>query len=141
MSATQIRCVGPKVHNGFYTLNSRRTGEHRTFRIHTQPKDAEFAPSQRILGLLTGPDNESDYSGFAFVDDQGIHVWRSKRGGDALFEQYAEMLWSLTLDAGHSQWAENYQIMLDGRCVRCNRRLTTPESIRSGVGPICEGRE
>jgi hypothetical protein len=131
----------PKIHNGFYTLLSRHTGEHRTFRIHTQPNDSEFAPGQRILGLLTGPDNDSDYTGFAFVDELGIHVWKSKRGGDGLFEKYAEMIWSLELDGGHSKWAKNYQVMLDGRCVRCNRHLTSPESVRSGIGPICEGRE
>jgi hypothetical protein len=134
-----MTATGLKIFNGFYTIHSRATGEHRTFRLHTQADDAEFAAGKRILGLLTGSDNENDYTGFAFVDDQGVRVWSKKRG-DGLWEQYAEMLWSLALDAGFSPWAKNYSLMLDGRCGRCNRRLTTPESIRTGIGPICAGR-
>jgi hypothetical protein len=28
----------------------------------------------------------------------------------------------------------------EGRCGACGRRLTTPESISSGLGPVCAGR-
>lgn len=27
-----------------------------------------------------------------------------------------------------------------GKCCRCGRTLTTPESIKKGIGPFCEGR-
>jgi len=128
-----------KIFNGFYTLKSRVTGEHRTFRIHTQPKDAEFASGQRILGLLTGSDNDHDYTGFAFVADEGIRVWTSKAKQGEIWGKYAEMLWSLSLDAGLSPWAKNYEFMLDGRCLVCNRHLTNPESVKTGIGPVCAG--
>ena len=133
----EIAC---KVFNGTYTIHSGKTGEHRTFRISTQNEKAEFAPGKRIVALLTGPDNESDYTGFAFIDDQGIHVWSKKRD-EGLWDQYAEMLWSLALDASFSPWAERgYRLMMEGRCVRCNRKLTEPESILTGIGPVCAGR-
>jgi hypothetical protein len=130
----------PKIFNGFYTIKSRVTGEHRTFRILTQPKDADFAPGRRVLGLLTGPDNDSDYTGFAFVDDEGIHVWASKKS-EGLWETYAQMIWDLSLDGALSRWAKNYEFMTDGRCLICNRHLTNPESVKTGIGPVCaEGR-
>jgi hypothetical protein len=130
-----------KVFNGHYTIKSSWSGDHRTFKIHTQGEKTEFAPGQRIVSLLTGTENDSDssYTGFAFIDDDGIHVWTKKRG-EGLWEKYAEMLWSLALDSALSPWAvKGFTIMGEGRCIRCNRLLTEPNSIKSGIGPVCAG--
>jgi len=130
-----------KVFNGIYTIQSAKTGEHRTFKIHTQDEKSEFAPGKRIVGLLTGPENSADesYTGFAFIDDLGIHVWSKKRG-QGQWETYAGMLWSLSIDGAFSSWAEKgFTIMGSGTCMRCNRLLSTPESVASGIGPICAG--
>ena len=135
------------IFNGRYTIQNRTTGEHRTFVIRTQPKDAKFAPGTRVAALLTGPDNDSDasYQGFGFVNEDGIRVWTAKRGTPdgkkSAWEHYAAMLWSLAVDAGHSPYAEKYSFLMEGRCIKCNRVLTEPESIRSGIGPVCAGRE
>ena len=128
-----------KIFNGRYTLKSRRSGEHRTFEIKTQDKDARFAAGKRIVALLTGPDNTADYTGFGFVEEYGIVVWKSKRGTDkkSPFDWYAEMLWSLALDGALSPFSQDYEFMMAGTCVVCNRPLTEPESIRTGIGPIC----
>lgn len=129
-----------KVFNGHYTIKSGQTGDHRTFRIRTQPEDADFAPGKRIVGLLTGPDNEVSYTGFAFIDDDGIFVWSKKRG-EGLWATYAEMLWSLALDGEKSPWTKKgYSLMVEGRCIKCNRLLTEPSSLETGVGPVCAGR-
>ena len=89
-----------KIFNGRYTMKNRRSGEHRTFEIKTQDKDAKFAAGKRVVALLTGPDNTADYTGFGFVEDDGIVVWKSKRGvGEkSVFDKYAAVLWSLALD-------------------------------------------
>ncbi len=130
-----------KIFNGIYTIQSTRTGDHRTFRISTQVATAEFAPGLRVVGLLTGPDNQNDYTGFGFVDEEGIHVWSNKRGSDTLWEKYAEMLWSLALDAVLSPWVQNgYRLMMEGRCLKCNRVLTEPTSVTTGIGPVCAER-
>ena len=126
--------------NGKYTLQNRETGEHRTFRVKTQAADASFAPGQRIVALLTGANNEADYTGFGFVTQDGITVWTKKRGDGitkTAWEWYAEMLWTLGVDGGHSPFADKYSLMMEGACCVCNRALTTPESIKSGLGPIC----
>lgn len=130
-----------KVFNGIYTIKSSQTGDHRTFKINTQGEKAEFAPGKRVVSLFTGTDNTADehYTGFAFIDDAGIHVWEKKRS-EGLWQTYATMLWTLALDGAFSAWADKgYTIMSEGRCLRCNRLLTTPESIKSGIGPICAG--
>jgi hypothetical protein len=144
MDATTV-AAGPILHNGLYTIQNRKTGEHRTFRVKTQKPDAPFAPGQRVIGLLTGSDNSErsgDYTGFGFVSDAGVAVWAKKRGDGTTktaWEWYAEMVWTLGVDGGASPFAEQYTLEMSGQCVRCNRTLTTPESIRNGIGPICEG--
>ena len=135
----------PVIPNGRFTIVNRQTGEHRTFRIETQPADAAFAPGKRVLGLLTGPENEADYEGFGFVDDDGIRVWAKKReappGHHSAFEVMAAMLWSLAVENVYSPWAaRGYALLEEGRCVRCGRVLTEPESLRTGIGPVCAGR-
>lgn len=129
-------------HNGKITIKSP-TGQHRTFCIKTQKDDANFAPGERIISLLDGPDNENDYKQFGFVKEGGlIVVWRKYRGsvGDngyepSAYERYAKMLM-------HVEHYERLgaQYMFATSCRRCNRTLTTPESIQSGIGPICAGR-
>lgn len=128
----------PVVQNGVYTIENTATGEHRTFKIKTQSNDATFAPGERVISLLTGPNNESDYKGFGFVDNNDIRIWRSRRAASPHYEQYAKALWSLaTLGAESPYSRKGYRLHLEGRCVMCNRRLTTPESIQYGIGPVC----
>lgn len=131
-----------KSHNGVITLRNPATGNHRTVRIVTQPKDANFAAGQRILQLMTGSDNESSYTGFAFVTirdlEVRVHVWKSKRGEDgekSSWQQIAAMI----------QFPDHYinlgvEYMFEGRCRVCNCKLTNPTSIAKGVGPVCAER-
>jgi len=136
MNATE---PASRIFNGFYTIESP-SGEHRTFRIWTQTADAKFAAGKRVVGLLTGPNNQSDYEGFAFVDDFGITVWRSKRGTEepSFFERVAAVLWSMATEGEDSKWVGlGMSLLLDSRCLRCNRPLTAPLSIRTGIGPDC----
>jgi hypothetical protein len=126
-----------RIFNGRFTIESA-SGQHRTFQIRTQKPDAEFAPGKRVLSLLVGPENTANYKGFAFVDEEGIHVWASKAKQSDVYETYAEQLWSLALDGAFSLWADvGYRIMMAGRCFRCGRPLTVPQSIRDGIGPVC----
>jgi len=143
MSTMEPKAARPacKLFNGRYTVESKATGEYRTFWVRTHAADAEFAPGKRVLSLLTGSQNDDPdhYTGFAFVDDSGIHVWHSKADKSPLWRQYADMLWTLALDGAFSTWAaKGYRIHQEGSCMRCNRPLTTPRSIQMGIGPICE---
>jgi hypothetical protein len=95
-----------KIKDGKYLVLSPN-GETRTFRVRTQesaanqlarnPNKAPFCPDAQIIGLLTG----EDCTNFAFVNDNGIKVWRSKQGNQSngkqksLFEKYAQMFWDL----------------------------------------------
>lgn len=143
MMATEPRTDAPavKLFNGRYTIESKQTGEHRTFWVRTQPADAEFAPGKRVVALLTGSQNDDPacYTNFGFVEESGIRIFPSKlMAGGPKWIQYADLLWTLALDGAFSHWADRgFTILMEGACCRCNRPLTTPASIKAGIGPIC----
>lgn len=174
------------VHNGTYTVAHPAQG-HFTLKVYTVRKgDLE---GKRIIALLVGPDNTSDYKGVAFWNDdrQVVNVWRRHRGPDSRepidgyhwqkkgwssVEQKLAIWSDLAIrgdgtgEAGSSPtpaevstndpetverlrgdrprkgfWAgEGYTLLVEGRCVVCNKKLTDPESIRTGIGPVCGGR-
>lgn len=132
------------IFNGTYTIENPHTGNHRTFKISTQPDDAAFAPGQRIIELLIGENNETDFKGFGFVTDSGIKVWKRFQGTKdcaSVHEQYANMVWSMGTEGEASGYAKKgLKLLLEKRCLRCNRKLTTPESIERGIGPECAAK-
>ena len=120
-------------HNGMLTIENTKTGQHRTFRIKTQKPDASFAPGERIVSLLIGPDNEDDYFQFGFVKLDRIIVWKKSRG--TIYDTYAKMLMR---PVHYKNKGCTYRF--DTRCRMCNRTLTVPTSIDSGIGPKCAER-
>lgn len=134
MDATNFKIA---THNGRITVKNPATGDHRTFRIRTQADDSTFAPGERIVALLTGPDNGTDYQQFGFVKPDGSVILWKKFRNNPLWGTYVNML-------RHPQWwteNRNLQYLYEGRCRRCNRALTDPTSIETGIGPVCGGRE
>lgn len=124
--------------NGEFTIHNPTTGNHRTFRIKTARNGN--LKGKRIVSLLTGNDNTSDYKGFAFVYDDKIVVWQKYRG-DGPWESYATLLWSMIVKGSESPYAQKGATIKESRhCARCNRLLTEPESIDRGLGPECFGK-
>jgi len=134
--------------NGKITIQNINTGEHRTFCVLTQSETSKFAPGKRTVSLLTGPDNETDYMTFAFVgNDDRLNVWRKYSAKPtekpSSFDWYSLMFGVLvtqTLDDGtHGIRRADYEVLEERRCIKCDRTLTDPESIRLGIGPKCRG--
>lgn len=151
-----IRAAAPNVHNGTYTV-SHPTQGHFTIKLWTGQK-GDFT-GKRILSLLTGPNNETDFKGVAFWNDERkiAHVWRrfkgarssfpidgyhwQKDGGWSAYEQKLAIWCCLAVRGSSSYWrAEGYSLLLESRCCICNRKLTHPESIEAGIGPECARR-
>ena len=68
---TQLQTLGKDfnleaIRLGYFTIENTATGEHRTFRVQKQAKDAGFAPNAQVVGMLTGTDNENSYTRFHF---------------------------------------------------------------------------
>jgi Family of unknown function (DUF6011) len=116
-------------HNATITLVNPATGNHRTFRVSTVKKGP--LQGKRIVELLVGSNNEADYQGFGFVYEDGtIHTWRKYTG--TVFQKYGDLL-----DRPVYWQNRGVQYMAEARCIKCSRKLTNPESLRTGVGPEC----
>lgn len=131
-----------RTHNGTITIENRASGDYRTFRIKTQPKDSDFFPGCRIVSLLTGADNENDYQSFGILQPTGtITLWKKHRTSSTYFFFCDMLLNPQNYETAKTPKAPlGYAYHYEGRCRVCNRKLTTPESITSGIGPICAGR-
>ncbi|MAE81279.1 MAG: hypothetical protein CMB80_00995 [Flammeovirgaceae bacterium] len=126
----------PALHNGTYTITSP-TGAHRTFKIATARKGN--LEGNRILSLMVGRDNENDYMGFAFVNDDGVAMWSKFR--QEFYEKCAKMVWSMGTLGNESPYVKAGVTMeASKRCMKCNRKLTNPESLELGIGPECASR-
>jgi len=112
-------------------------GEHYTYRVEAKEASGSY-PAAHFVKLLTGPDNNADYTyiGKLQAQDLTFHLTpKSKATDDA--KSIKVLRWALHMIKASKQLPEGYRIQHEGRCGRCNRVLTHPESIESGIGPEC----
>lgn len=117
--------------NARFTVRSKKTGTRFTFKV--SQKD-EKAP--HFVSLLTGNCNTDDYVflGTIFEEKNYRHGQKSRVGTDAPSAKAFAWLWQ-KVQAG--EIPESCEVWHEGRCGRCGRVLTTPESIERGLGPEC----
>lgn len=113
------------------TLVSPKTGARFTYRISVKGE-------VKFVSVLTGSDNDSDftYLGTIFADGAYRHGRKSSIGPEAPSTKAFAWAWG-ALAAGVMPTCE---IWHEGRCGRCGRSLTVPESIASGLGPECASK-
>lgn len=121
------------------TIVSRRTGTRFTYRIERAPARAG-QPADRVphfVAVLTGPENGSDYTflGTIFADGNFRRGPTSSIAPDAPSALAFAWAWRHLDD----DKALELVVYHSGRCGRCGRELTTPESIERGLGPVCAG--
>ena len=124
--------------NATVTIVNPKTGGRFTYRIRKADSDKPLS----FVSLLSGPDNESSYR---YI---GIIVPDQKCPPSLAFRMTAKS--TVRADAPSAiaftwfsqNWeSEKVEVWHEGICGRCGRKLTVPESIESGIGPVCEGRD
>lgn len=123
--------------NATITLRSGLTNKYFTYKI----KKAKGKDNLYFVNLLSGPDNDNDYQyvGCYYSDTEYFHA--AKPWKDRAF-----FTWPPSLRAIRFFFSKLYDIpnnlyvYHEGRCGRCGRKLTTPESIERGLGPECYRR-
>lgn len=109
---------------GLYTV-VKADSAHRTFKVEIQPSDATFAPGKVVLSYLAGPDNNSDYVGFAFLEGTTVRPWKRFAGNAELLADAAAFV------------ADPDAALVSKHCARCGEVLTVPLSLERGFGPVC----
>lgn len=124
-----------------FTVHNTESGGRFTFKV-SKPKDGE---NIWFASVLTGPQNTNDYTYMGIIrrDPDGtltVHqTAKSKVGQDA--KSWLTFVWLVQkILIGGSQLPSQVEFLPSGRCCRCGRTLTTPESIKLGVGPECASK-
>lgn len=123
--------------NATLTFKSTTTGSRFTFKIRRA--DGEDPKRPWFVKVLTGASNHDDYTfiGTIFADGRFRHSQKSRIAPSAPSVRAFVWAWgkieALTVPAALEVWHE-------GRCGRCGRLLTVPESVASGLGPECAGK-
>jgi hypothetical protein len=121
------------------TLESKLTGRWFTYKIKRAKKDEENSPF--FVSVLTGNDNDSSYTymGTIFNGEKLKFTLtkNSKIGDSALSYKAFNFFFTLLMN---NKVHEDMAIYHRGLCSVCGKSLTQPESLKSGVGPICSGR-
>lgn len=131
--------AGSKIWNGIYTLSSARG--HATLKVHTvlDPEHPLFG--KRIVSRLVGRDNLFDYKGIGFLEvvegKDAVKIWKRQQGTEGA--KVVDAWFQVITEKDPEKW-KDYRLDEARNCLRCNRTLTTPESIERGIGPVCDER-
>lgn len=130
MVTTQFLTAGKAI----FTATNTKRNTRLTFKI----EKPETFRGEFFAQVMKGRDNETDYSYVGMVKE-GTFTLRETKGskyrkGSAEFDGL-----KLVLDivAGRRPATPLLDIQHAGKCGRCMRTLTVPESIESGIGPEC----
>ncbi len=119
--------------NAHVTFQSLKTGTRFTYRVFVPPSLSDTSRVSHFVHVLTGPDHY-EYLGCIY----GGRVWR--HGVKSRVVERAPsavaFAWCWRKLTG-GRMPETLAVYHEGRCGACGRRLTTPESIESGLGPVC----
>jgi hypothetical protein len=120
-----------------FTVDNGR-GDWQTYKV---AKSRDEANPVYFVSVMDGPDNQSSYAYIGLLDPNSgeMRVTRKSRyAEDHRFVRIARF--ALRVVFGKQELPAGYDVKHAGRCGRCNRMLTTPESLASGIGPECAGR-
>lgn len=125
------------VHNGTYTIVLNEAGDYRTIRLSDVPESMGKPKGMQIAAYLSGPDNEANYTGFAFVTGDSFHIWKAFKDVKANNTLAHALITLLNANTEtRSEYGYAYAVE-SGRCYHCGRKLTVPASIHKGLGPKC----
>jgi hypothetical protein len=136
------------------------SGERYTYKVECAPANPpKFPNTAYLVSLLTGPDNTSNYRYLGVLRmERGprtmIHLHETTKSCNRASSRVFKVCdWAIKVIAygGYVTAFDvdgkvmvvkpglpgGYKIQHAGKCGRCGRLLTVPESIESGIGPEC----
>jgi hypothetical protein len=117
--------------NATFTVRSLKTGTRFTFKV-VQPRDT----TPHFVSVMTGPDNESSYTYLGTIFNASSYRHGKRSTIEETDKRAVAATWVCTKVLAGEQ-LKNLEVWHEGRCGRCGRKLTVPESIESGFGPEC----
>lgn len=109
--------------------------DHFTYRV-TKSDDGNVF----FVNSLRGPDNTKDYAYLGLMNplDGSVRTTAKSKFAGSLITYLANRVFiAVRCGDQHKIVATGWKMHHEGRCGRCGRLLTTPESITRGIGPVC----
>jgi hypothetical protein len=130
--------------NATLTIVSKRTRQRFTFKVKV-PENVDRERPVWHVSVLTGADNATDfrYLGTIFGTRGGSEspVYRPGRRSSIGVSALSAVAWRWFFTQAFckttSPLLDQTEVWHEGRCGRCGRKLTVPESVASGFGPEC----
>lgn len=119
--------------NAVFTIENQSSGNRFTYQV-TRCKDED--KEIWFVAVLNGPNNETDYAYIGSIFGTEFRLTRKSRfSPDAV--SVKAFAWLCGYLFSEEMLPDPILIHHEGRCGRCGRRLTVPESVESGYGPEC----
>jgi len=117
-----------KAGKSLFTVVNEKTGNRFTYKV-VRSKDNPIW----FVKVLNGSNNDSNYLYIGAIKENSFGLTKnSKVKPDAKSFKVFDWIWHHA-----TSLPENIKFYHEGRCGRCGRTLTVPESIESGFGPEC----
>ena len=130
-----------------FTIKSKKSGKHYTYKVtRARDKGEQKSALRWWVGILTGGDNSTDFAklGQIVAYHEGYPRFSLVRGTKFRKESPPAAGFEYVLAGivyGNDAALNSFEFYHEGRCGACGRRLTDPDSIRRGLGPVCAGRK
>lgn len=127
--------------NATFTIRNSETGNRFTYKVTKKKEDERSLVENNLwfVKLLTGSNNESDYRFFGTIFQKPLWAYRhSKNSKINITAQGVKVFnWYIDILLKNKSLPDVIEFYHEGRCARCGRKLTVPESVESGFGPEC----
>jgi hypothetical protein len=118
--------------NAIFTVMNTDTKNRFTLKVKKHKENDIF-----FVSVMTGSDNYTSYTfiGTYFPNKGYKKSYKSKIGSDAMSAKMVQ--WFFNSFINNQKKYETIKVYHEDKCGRCGRKLTTPESVKSGFGPEC----
>lgn len=118
--------------NSLFTVLNTQTGNRFTFKVKVAKKGDTNTQDVHFVRVLTNPE-VYEFIGTTF-DQKYQHSKKTRISDDA--QSVRVFKWLIT-QLSQGTLPESVEIWHEGRCGKCGRVLTVPNSIEFGIGPEC----
>jgi hypothetical protein len=118
--------------NALFTILNKDSGNYFTYKVKKHKEDDVW-----FVQVLSGHDYV--FIGTCFEDKKFKYSEKSVLGLDN--QKVKTFDWFLEKFFNDQNKFSQVEVYHHGRCGHCYKTLTTPESIKTGIGPVCSGKK
>jgi len=120
-----------------FTMVSGKTGVKLSYKLVKRKSNEEKGEYIYFMRVIRG--TKDIYAGLlVYNKEEGeMKFIKGKKGQLYPNDVYVKSILYVINNLNRENYSMNIKIYHEGRCGRCGRRLTTPKSIMTGIGPEC----